>query len=125
MQASPDRPRELGQPPLDRHVDVLVVGVEGEAALLQLGGHPVEPGEQRVAILRADDPAGGEHPGVGARLGDVLRPQPPVEPDRGVQALEVGVLGLAEARHRRQSMGARGSAHGDLVTGPESRRPAT
>ena len=57
----------------------------------------IEPSQQRVAVRLGDDPARGEHRRVRARLGDVVRPQPPVEPDRGVQALEVGVLGLAEA----------------------------
>ena len=34
-----------------------------------------------------------------ARLLDVVRPEPPVEADRGVQAAEDGVLWLREARH--------------------------
>ena len=59
------------------------------------------PAEQRVAILRGDDLRARQHPRVRARLRDVLRPQPPVEVDRGVQALEVGVLGFAEAGHGR------------------------
>jgi hypothetical protein len=36
---------------------------------------------------------------VRAGLRDVLRPQPPVEVDLCVQALEVRVLGFAEAGH--------------------------
>ncbi len=50
----------------------------------------VEAREQRVAILRGDDPARGEHPRVRARLRDVLRPQAPVE-------------GRVEAFRRRKS----------------------
>ena len=46
-----------------------------------------------------DDLAGGEHARVGTRLGEVLRPQPPVEGDRGVQPPEVAGAGVREARH--------------------------
>ena len=73
------------------------VGLEGEALLAQLGFDEVEPGEQRVAIGRADDRACGEHARVRARGRDVLRPQAPVERDRGVQGAEGWILGLAEA----------------------------
>ena len=59
----------------------------------------VEAGQQRVAVLGGDDRAVGKHPRVGARLRDVLGPQASVEADRGVQAPEVGVLGLVEAGH--------------------------
>jgi hypothetical protein len=38
---------------------------------------------------------------VRARLREVLRPQPPIEVDRGVQALKVGMLGFFEAGHGR------------------------
>ena len=57
----------------------------------------VEPGEQRVAVLLADDVRRREHPRVRPRLGDVLGPKTPIEADRGVQLLEGGILGLAEA----------------------------
>ena len=40
-----------------------------------------------------------EHPRVCAGLRDVVRPQPPIEADRGVQRLEGRVLWLGEARH--------------------------
>ncbi len=70
----PTGPDDLGQAPLDRHVDVFVVGLEREAPLAQLARHRVETGEQRVAVLGGDDPALGEHARVCARLRDVLRP---------------------------------------------------
>ena len=56
MQAPADRAGDLGEAALDRHVDVLVVGRHGEAALAQLALDRVEPGEQRVTILAGDDP---------------------------------------------------------------------
>ena len=101
VQAAADRTGQLDQAALDRHVDVFVAGLEAEALLAQLGFDELQPGEQRVAIGRADDLAVGEHARVRARGGDVLRPQPPVEPDRRVQMLEHWILGLVEARHGR------------------------
>ena len=53
---------------------------------------------------RADHADRGEHRGVRARLGDVVGPQPPVERERGVDRLEVGVRGCGEARHRAASL---------------------
>jgi hypothetical protein len=99
VQLAADRPDDLRQPALDRHVDVLVVVAEGEATAVHLLRHPLEPAEQRVAVGLADDPGRSEHPRVGARLLDVVGPEAPVEPDRGVQLAEDPVLGLREARH--------------------------
>ncbi len=83
-------------------MDVFVVLPEGKAPLGELGLDGVETAQQLVAVGRRDDRARGQHAGVGARLRDVLRPQPAVEAQRGVQALEVGMLGLAEAGHGRR-----------------------
>jgi hypothetical protein len=80
-------------------VDVLVAAVEVERAGGQLGLHGVQRRQQRVAVLRGDDALRREHPRVGARLRHVVRPQPPVEAQRRVQAREDGVLGLGEAGH--------------------------
>src|SRR5262249_43486658 len=78
-----------------------VLGVEGEASLLQLALDLSQAFEQRVAVLGGDDAPLGEHLDVGARLGDVLWPEAPVELERGVQPPEIRVLGLVEARHAR------------------------
>ena len=72
---------------------------EREGAGLELLLHPLEAREQRVAVGVGDDPGGGEHRRVGARLLDVVGAEPPVEPDRGVELAEDRVLGLGEARH--------------------------
>ena len=122
MQAPADRADDLGQPPLDRHVDVFVVVSEREASLAAARARPVEPRQQRVAVLAGDDRALGEHPRVRARLRDVLRPQAPIEVDRGVQPLEVGVLGLVEARHGRAVYGdARADPRGAGALGLDGR----
>ena len=65
VQLGPDVAGELGDPSLDGGVDVLVVGREGERALVQLLVHPVEGGEQdrrpprRPAGRRARAPGHG------------------------------------------------------------------
>ena len=82
-------------------MDVDVVGLEREAAVLELAGDLLEPAQQLVALLVGDDPGRREHRRVGARLGDVVGPEPPVEADRGVEPLEDGIGRLGEARHAR------------------------
>ncbi len=79
---------QLGQAPLDRGVDVLVALAEHERARLHLGGDPDEPVVDRRRVLGRDDPLGSQHPGVGPRRGDVLRPQAPVDGQRRVEAVE-------------------------------------
>src|SRR5439155_22819510 len=89
VQLAPHRPGDLGEPPLDRQVDVLIVHLDREAPLAELALDAVQAREKRIAILRADDAPLGEHPRVRARLCEVLRPEPAIEGDRGVQPLEV------------------------------------
>ena len=105
VELAADRADDLRQAALDRHVDVLVVVAERERPAVELGLDAVEAAQQRVAVGVGDDPGGGEHPGVGARLLDVVGPEPVVEPDRGVQLPEDGMLGLGESRHTRHDAG--------------------
>ena len=100
VELAPHRAGDLGEAPLDRHVDVLVVVADLELASRELAGDRVEPGEQRVALAVVDDPGAVERAHVRARALDVLRPQPQVEADRGVDAGEERVLWLVEAGHR-------------------------
>ena len=99
VQAAAGARRHLGDPSLDRHVDVLVAVSERKGAVAQLAGHLIERAVQLVAVLGADDLALGEHRRVGARLLDVVGPEAPVEADRVVQTTEGLVLGLGEAGH--------------------------
>jgi hypothetical protein len=112
VQAPADRTGDLRQAALDRHVDVLVVGGELKAVLGELRRDRLEAGEQRVAVRLGDDPPGGEHLRVRARLGDVLRPEAPIEGDRGVQVLEVRILRFTEAGQAVQSSHRRRRAAG-------------
>ena len=96
---------QLGQAALDRHVDVLVVLVDLEAVLVELGADFVQPPLDLLEILGADDLAAGEHARVGERLFEVVGRQTEVELDRRVQPAEGRVLRLAEAGHRLRSLG--------------------
>ena len=76
-------------------------GSNGKLPVLELALDLLEAAQQRVALVVGDDPGGGEHRRVGARLGDVVGPEPPVVADRGVEPLEDGIGRLGEARHAR------------------------
>ena len=112
VQRAAGAPGDRRQPPLDGHVDVLVVGLERERAVAQLALDLVEARQDRVAVVGADDPLGGEHLGVRARLRDVMGPQPLVEAQRRVHLPEGRVLRFGEARHvaRQSTSGPRESA---------------
>ncbi len=99
VQLPADRSGELGQASLDRHMDVLVVPLEWKTVLGELALDGVQALEQRVTVAFGNDSTRPEHARVRARLSDIVRPQPPVEADRRVHPLKVGVLGLAEAGH--------------------------
>ena len=94
------RPGDLGDPPLDRHVDVLVVGREREAVLAELGGDLVERRVQGVELAVVEHPGEKQRPRVRLRLAHVLGPEALIELDRRVQPVKERVLGFAEARHR-------------------------
>ncbi len=101
MDLAADPAGDLGQPALDRHVDVLVAGLEREVAGLELGLDPVEPVEQRLELVVVEDPGRAQRPSVGARLADVVGRQAPVEAQRGVELPEDGIGFLLEAGHWR------------------------
>ena len=91
VQLAADGADDLGQPPLDRHVDVLVGIQEGELAGVELGRDAVEAAEQLVAVGVGDDAGGREHRRVRARLRDVVGREAPVEADRRVHRDEHGI----------------------------------
>jgi hypothetical protein len=99
VESSADGTGELGEATLDRHVDVLVITTEREASAGQFGRDGVEAAEEFLAVRRDDDPAGREHPGMGARLGDVVGPEAAIEREGRVHPLEVRMLWLVEATH--------------------------
>ena len=98
VQAASGLAHELGQPRLDVEMDVLKLGREGEAAGLDLGTDPGEPVLDRRHLLGPEHAHRPQHPRVCQRALDVLRPQPLVEPDRGINLLHQGRGTLAEMR---------------------------
>ena len=62
----------FGQGILDRHVDVLVVGMEGERPRLHLGEDLPKTCANRPSLPLRDDALPGQHPGVGDAPLDVL-----------------------------------------------------
>jgi hypothetical protein len=66
-------------------------------------------------VIGLDDPLLSEHLCVCSRLCDVLRPQAPIETNRAVQSLKIGVLGLVKARHERQFTSTRQKRHNSTL----------
>ena len=66
VQAGADLAGDLGDPPLDGRVDVLVRGTEHQGAGGQLVGHPVQGGEQDLGVRVGEDADGGQPPYVGS-----------------------------------------------------------
>ena len=93
------RPGDLGKAPLDRHVDVLVVGMDLEAVVLDLLQHLRQASLDGLQIVGRDDLLARQHARVRERLLDVVRREPVVEADRGVERAEQRVLRLGEAGH--------------------------
>ena len=93
------RPDDLGEAPLDSHVDVLVVFEDQEAVVLDLVADGLEAALDLLEVVIPDDSAAGEHARVGERLLEVVRRQPVVEGDRRVERLEERVLRIAETAH--------------------------
>jgi hypothetical protein len=87
VQAPAGRADEVGQPALDVEMDVLELGRELEAAGLDLLAHPGQPSLDGAAVLGREDALGDQHVAVGDRARDILRVEPAVEPDGGVDLL--------------------------------------
>ena len=103
----PTGPDDLGQPALDRHVDVLVAGLEREGARLELGRDRVEA----RAAARRPPPARGCRP----------RPASPRAPWTGARRRAPGA---GRSRSTRSAHGRPGPAARETATCREFRRPA-
>ena len=77
----------LGQVTLDGHVDVLVVDVELELAVLDLLGDTVEPCVDSLYVFLWDDALAAEHGAMGLRAGDVGLPHALVDGQAGAEDL--------------------------------------
>ena len=99
VELAAERPDHLRQPPLDRHVDVLVGLLEGELAGLELRGDPVEPGEHLLQLVLGEDSGPEQGPGVSPRSAHVVGRQAAIERQRRVQLPEDWVGLLLETGH--------------------------
>jgi hypothetical protein len=104
------------------HVDILALGREFEAAVLDLALHRVEPIEDGAAIRLGQNPLRHQHVTMGPAAGDVLPVEPPVEIDGGVDAGHDlgGGAGKASAPHRVGSggVGSGGGRGAGWLVGP-------
>ncbi len=105
------RADDLGQTPLDGHVDILVRQRPGEGAVEHLSGHPVQSLQDAIALLARQDADVCQHAHVSARAGDVEGRQNVVERDGSIEALEKGCRGGRETA-------AQGLSLPPLMTGP-------
>ena len=96
---------ELGEPPLDRHVDVLVGGQEAEAAGVELAAHAREPALEARALAPGEEPRAHQRAHVRHAAGDVVRVEAAVEGQGG-----------------REGLGRGGGRRGE-ASGPRLRRP--
>jgi hypothetical protein len=103
VELAAERTNQLGEPALDRHVDVLVVLAELEAAGVELGPDPVQALRDLLELGVVEHTELGEHASVRLRLLDVEGREAPIERDRGVDPPEQRVLVFAEAGHDRES----------------------
>ena len=94
------RPDLLAEQALDRHVDVLVGVLEGEAMLGHAGAHPLQAGVDLGQLLRVENADPEQAAGVGPRLVDVVGRQLPVEWQRAVERPEARVWIFAKAAHQ-------------------------
>ena len=72
MQAATGRADQVGQPPLNIHVQVFEVRVPREFALFDLFLHPAQAGDDGVGVFLADDALFGEHGRMGFRAGNIF-----------------------------------------------------
>ena len=93
VQLAPDATDDLRQAPLDRHVDVLVVGAERERPTAQLIRDAVEAAQEVRALGSGDDAARREHLRLRARLRDVVAPEALVEESDALMRWKSGSWG--------------------------------
>ncbi len=86
VELAPHRPRNLGDPALDRHVYVLVVVEHLEAPFAKLDLDFIEGAQQLCQLLVGEHPSRPQGTCVRPRLPHVVRPEHHVEANRGVDA---------------------------------------
>ncbi len=106
VQLRPGVARQLGEPALDRHVDVLVLVARHERAVLDLAADGGEPFFDGSPLRRVEHAGLLERVRVRDAALDVLAPEAPVEGQRRVEGHERGVALAGEATRARDAHGA-------------------
>src|SRR5207237_5032027 len=88
VQLAAERPEELHEPPLDRHVDVLVRGEKAEAARVELAAHGAESPFEPRALAAREQPRSHERADVRHAARDVVRVETAVDGKRAGEALD-------------------------------------
>src|SRR5437763_1874767 len=78
-----DGAEELRQPPLDRHVDVLVGAKKAEAAGVELAAHAREPALEAGALAPGEKPRAHQRARMSHAAGDVVRVEAAVKGQGG------------------------------------------
>ena len=105
VELAADRPDELGQPALDRHVDVLVAAARTRRSPASSSAATASrPAQQLVGLGLLEDARLGQHRHVRLGLAHVVGRQAPVEADRGVQRWKTG-SGGSRKRDMQASLG--------------------
>src|SRR5581483_9067574 len=79
VELAADRPDELRETALDRHVDVLVGAKEEEATRVELAPHRLEAARQTRALARRQELRADERLDVGEAAGDVVWPEAAID----------------------------------------------
>ena len=72
MQAAAGGANQLGQPPLNVHVQVFEGRIPGEIAGFNFGLDGLQSGDDGVRVRRRNNALAGQHPGVSHRTGNIL-----------------------------------------------------
>ena len=91
VQLAADVAEAVDQRPLDVHVDVFQLGLELEAALLNLLADRLQALLNLPAFVGGEQADLGQHLGMGDRGADVVRVEPPVEADAFGELLDAAV----------------------------------
>ncbi len=96
VELAAERARQLDEPPLDVHVDVLELLAERKATALELGAHGGEALQQPDELVLPDQAGPLERPRPRLATHEIVRPEAAVEPQRGRERLGGGIGAAGE-----------------------------
>src|SRR5690349_17205162 len=97
MQLSTHRPDDLGQPPLNRRVNVFVVRLEFKPSTLKFRQYLPQPTDDRLRLSRSQHTRRRARPRISDAAANILLVHPLVKADAVIQRLEIIVARFAES----------------------------